>query len=203
MADPAPGLAEGHPIAGERYEDGDPTLLSMTPVNAIPRFSLRVASSDIAAASEALGLTLPDAIGRCSAAGGRRALCLGPDEWYLTVAIGARAPAPAAAAADLAQRMRPILHSLVDISDRDIGIDVSGRAAAEVLSSGCPLDLWQMAPDHGARTVFERAQIVVFKPAIDAFQIAVGRSFAPYVWAILTRSARQNAAIRAHGRSLG
>ena len=136
MADPASGLAEGHPIAGERYEDGDPALLSMTPVNAIPRFSLRVASTDIAAAGDAFGLTLPDTIGSCSDAGGRRALCLGPDEWYLTMEIGSLAPA----VADLADRMRPLRHSLVDISDRDIGIDVTGRAAAEVLSSGCPLD---------------------------------------------------------------
>ena len=35
--------------------------------------------------------------------------------------------------------------------------------------------------------------------AADTFQIAMARSFAPYVWTILARSARQNAAIRGSG----
>ena len=199
MADPAQGLAEGHPVKDAVYADRDPALLKMAPSLPIQRFNLRVAGADAPVVAEAIGVQLPDEIGRALSSNGRRALCLGPDEWYLTADVGA----PVWAATELAGQLQPVLHSLVEISDRDVGIDISGRAAAEILGSGCPLDLWQMEPGHGTRTVFERAQIVVFKPAPDVFQIAVMRSFAPYLWTILTRSARQNAAIGEAGRAVG
>jgi sarcosine oxidase, subunit gamma len=57
-------------------------------VEALPlaaRFSLRLRAEDREAAEAALGLPLPDRIGRTAGQGARRALCLGPDEWQIDV----------------------------------------------------------------------------------------------------------------------
>lgn len=194
MSDRALTGADASPIRGVRYEDLDATHLVMAEAPTVRRYSLRSAAGDLPAIEEALAISLPQVIGGCSLDGESRALKLGPDEWYLTVAE----------AADDTEDARPktpsgVTCSLIDVSDRDLGIRISGRAAAETLCSGCPLDLWSLEPGRATRSIFEQASIILIKPAPDLFDVVVWRSFAPYVWTILHRAARQNAGL---GQSL-
>ena len=83
-------------------------------------------------------------------------------------------------------------HSLVDVSHRQIGLVASGPAAARVLNAGCPLDLGLNAFPVGfaTRTLFDKAEIVLWRRAETTFHIEVWRSFAPYLAASLAEAAR-------------
>ena len=96
---------------------------------------------------------------------------LGPDEWLLIGAIdgdGAGQPV-----------------SIVEVSNRHVGLDVTGPRAAELLMSGCPLDLERMAVGRGTRTIYETVEIIVIKRDPETFRVEVWRSFAPWLWAAL------------------
>ena len=118
----------------------------------------------------------------------RAALWLGPDEWLL-IAGGADA---GAIAETLESVLEGTAHSLVDVSHRQIGLIASGPAAARVVNSGCPLDLGLAAFPVGfaTRTVFDKAEIVLWRRAEDVFQVEVWRSLAPYLAASLAEAAR-------------
>jgi sarcosine oxidase subunit gamma len=83
-------------------------------------------------------------------------------------------------------------HSLVDVSHRQIGLIVSGPAAARALNAGCPLDLDVGAFPTGmaTRTLFDKAEIVLWRRAATTFHVEVWRSFAPHVANLLTETAR-------------
>ena len=129
---------------------------------------------------------------RNSAAAGegekRAALWLGPDEWLL-IADGADA---AAIGEVLESVLEGTAHSLVDVSHRQIGLIASGPAAARVLNAGCPLDLDLKAFPVGfaTRTLFDKAEIVLWRRAQATFHVEVWRSFAPYLAASLAEAAR-------------
>ena len=80
-------------------------------------------------------------------------------------------------------------HSLVDVSHRQIGLIASGPAAARVLNAGCPLDLDPRAFPVGmaTRTLYDKAEIVLWRRGESAFHVEVWRSFAPYSWALSPR----------------
>jgi sarcosine oxidase subunit gamma len=56
-----------------------------------------------------------------------------------------------------------------------------------MLNAGCPLDLDERAFPVGmaTRTLFMKADIVLWRVAEQKFHIEVWRSFAPYVWSLL------------------
>lgn len=148
------------------------------------RFIFR--GSDAAgSAGGALALELPRRPLRAASSGDRRALWLGPDEWLLL--------APEKDRTGIEQAFGGVgePHSLVDVSHRNVGFVVEGRAAELVLNSGCPLDLDPTAFPVGmcTRTVFDKAEIVLWRTAEQAFQVEVWRSFAPYVEALLREAA--------------
>ena len=151
------------------------------------RFVLR---GDLAAARQAgaaFGVVLPETINRASISGARAALMLGPDEWLLLAGDalpGVLEPVLARAAC------------VVDVSHRQIGLQVSGRGVAAILNAAMPLDLSETAFPAGmaTRTFFEKADIVLWRTGLQAFHIEVWRSFAPYVEALLQAFARENAA---------
>jgi sarcosine oxidase, subunit gamma len=156
-----------------------PVRLTLLPEAA--RFSLRIDPGSLKAASKALGFTLPTKIGTRAASGTRSALCLGPDEWEILASEDERADIDAAFAAIYATTP----HSLTDISDREITIAIEGEKAAELLSVGCPIDLDGLATGDGKRTVFDSAQVVLYRDAPDSFRMQVWRSFLPHVWELL------------------
>ncbi len=154
------------------------------------RFSLRVRATHAAALSEALGLDLPARVGRTAQAQGRTALCLGPDEWLICAPEEARE----AIVAQAAEAYGAAPHSLAEISDREISYEITGPAAQELISIACPRDLDLLAPGQAIRTVFDTAQVVLWRDSEDAFRLDVWRSFAPHVRALLDIGQRELAA---------
>jgi sarcosine oxidase subunit gamma len=116
---------------------------------------------------------------RATVTGDRAALWLGPDEWLLL------APAGTPVAPDGAD-------SLVDVSQRQLALIVTGPDAAEVLNGAVPLDLGLAAFPVGmcTRTICEKAEIVLWRTAPERFHIEAWRSFMPYVRDLLHAAAR-------------
>ena len=106
--------------------------------------------------------------------------------------------APAAEGRALALALQAALqgepHSLVDVSHRQTALEISGPRATEILNSGCPLDLDPAAFPVGmcTRTVFAKAEIVLWRSSIDVFRLEVWRSFTDYVARYLAQVAREH-----------
>jgi sarcosine oxidase subunit gamma len=129
----------------------------------------------------------------------RATLWLGPDEYLLIdAAAGTSAPAAGlggagALALELESALTGLPHALVDVSHRQFAIEVSGPFAATILSGACPLDLdlAQFPVGMCTRTVFAKADIVLWRTAADAFHIEVWRSFSGYVTGVLREIAAE------------
>ena len=153
------------------------------------RFVFRGPEGAVQAMSEAFGISLPREACRASLAADRAALWLGPDEWLLL--------APAAGLetidAEAEERVAQLPHSLVDVSDRQVALRLSGHRAVTVLAGGVPLDLDSTAFPVGmcTRTVLAKAEIVLWRTAPESFHIEVWRSFAPYVRGFLREHMRE------------
>ncbi len=102
-------------------------------------------------------------------------LWLGPEEWLLLGEPGT----PTGPA------------SLVDVSDRYRAVSLHGADAAALLNEGCPLDLADAAfpPGHCTRTLFGKAEIILWRAAADDWRVLVARSFTPYLLALLREAA--------------
>jgi sarcosine oxidase, subunit gamma len=132
----------------------------------------------------AIGFTLPTMPCRATTHGAGSALWLGPDEWLLIETANAptmfRTAKPTGPAA------------LVDVSHRNCGLVVAGPEAARLLNAACPLDLDPSVFPVGmcTRTLFGKAEIVLWRTATDTFRLELWRSFAPYVTGLLTEALR-------------
>ena len=144
------------------------------------RFSLRLRPQNRKDARLALGFDLPERVGGIQGAGGRRALCLGPDEWLVETRNGDQPAFPGG-----------MPHSLVDISDREVTWRISGPRAAELLSIGIARDLSALSPGKGCRTAFGTVQAVLVREREDVYTLSVWRSFAPHVAALLAIGHRE------------
>ena len=144
------------------------------------RFSLRLPPTLIDRAASVAGFALDLPINRCCSAHGKRTLRLGPDEWLL---CGPEAEGNAIADA-IEAILRDLAHALIDVSHAHVALSVSGPQAAEVINSGCPLDLSSGAfpPGAATRTLLGNAEIVLSRWVGQAgFEVECGRSFAAYV----------------------
>ena len=141
---------------------------TMTLVPAAKRYSLRGNVADLQAL---VPIKLPTKIGDVSDSGAGLAVMLGPDEWLLIAAVSGGSAGQAV--------------SITEITERQIGLAIEGPRAAELLMSGCPLDLARMATGRGTRTIYETVEIVVIKRSDTRFHVEVWRSFAPWLWAAL------------------
>ncbi len=157
----------------------------ITVVEPLTRLVLRGRPGTVGAAS--FGVPLSPRHSWSETVGDRTTLHLGPDEWWLFAPAADRDAIVAGLAGSLANTP----HSLVDISHRQIGITLAGRNAATVLAAFCPLDLdISVFPDGGCtRTVFSKADIMVWRRGVDAFHLEVARSFVAYVSSLLSREA--------------
>jgi len=157
------------------------------------RFILRGGRDVADKASVALGVTVPADPCTASVMADIAALWLGPDEWLVL--------APRAESGRIARALNDALadgpHSLVEISDRNQAVTVRGPKAEDVLNSGCPLDLGERAYPIGmcTRTVFHKAEIVLWRRAADQFHVEMIRSFRPYVLGLLDLAIRDNDAV--------
>jgi sarcosine oxidase subunit gamma len=152
------------------------------------RFILQGPPAARAAASAAFGLLLPESPCRSNLANGRVALWLGPDEHLLLGSAGDTR----ILAAELAAALTGIAHSLVDVSQRQIALRVSGPYASAILNAGCPLDLdiAEFPTGMCARTLFGKADIVLWRTGADEFHLEVWRSFSDYVLGCLQEAAQ-------------
>ncbi len=151
------------------------------------RYSLRARPDAADQLRSRTGLPLPTRINHSAEDKTIQISCLGPDEWLLV----------AENRQDLQARftfdddeMPSLPFSLVDVSHRSVAIAISGANAERAIRAGCPLDLDLAAfpVSRVTRTVFERAEIILFRKAGDQFEIDIWRSFAPYLLALLRKA---------------
>lgn len=160
-------------------------ILSVTETEPMARFVYRGPAD---ALGDAFGVTLPTVPLRAESANDRVALWLGPDEWLLLAPEGEGHDVLTALTAALGS----LPSSVVDISHRQIGLDIIGPSAADLLAAGCPLDLDLSAFPVGmcTRTLLAKVEVILWRCASDDFHLEVQGSFAPYVAAVLCEATR-------------
>lgn len=124
----------------------------------------------------------------------RATLWLGPEEYLLLdLAAQDQTDRSLATTAAIEAALHDIPHALVDVSHRQFALEVSGPHASTILSGACPLDLDESAFPTGmcTRTVFAKADIVLWRTRPDTFHLEVWRSFADYVGGLLCEIARE------------
>ncbi len=170
------------PIAGRVFGANG---VSLEPVAACERLSLRADQRSIAAIGKAIGVGLPRKPGTVSGKNGISALWIGPDEWYLIALYGTDVVGKI-------NKVRTGNYSAVSIDHRNTGLIVSGPKAILALNSGCPRDLSTSAFPIGtcSRTILGKAEIVLWRIEENEFRVECWRSFSDYVWKYLMDAAR-------------
>ena len=165
-----------------------PVADRLQPVPVAARFVLQGGPTALAAAATALGLTDPDAAGRTAGDDTATLIWLGPDERLL---LCWREDAPTLGSR-LAAALSGHAHSLVDVTQRQVGLHLAAPFAAELLNCGCPLDLDldRFPVGSATRTLFNKTDIVLWRRGADDFHIEVWRSFADYLQRWLAESAQ-------------
>ncbi len=163
---------------------GGSAAVRLTPAAPASRLSLRAKPDAVEALSTALGLSLPTRPKASVTIGTRHALWLGPDEWLVIDETDTDLGSLAAAAG--------VLHSATDISHRNTAVLVEGPGAAAAINAGCPQDLSlkTFPVGAGSRTVFGKAEIVLYRTGETTFRVECWRSFAPYVSGLLAAGAQ-------------
>ena len=157
---------------------------ALIPVNGVrllapaSRFVLRGNLAVMAAAGAAVGLSLSSVACRSDVRGERAALWQGPDEQLLLTSV---ADGPTLGH-QLQEALNGLPHSLVDVSHRQIALEVSGPRVTDLLNAGCPLDLHLNSFPVGmcTRTVLGKCDVVLWRRSADMFHVEVWRSFADY-----------------------
>ncbi|KQT66288.1 sarcosine oxidase subunit gamma [Aureimonas sp. Leaf460] len=166
--------------------------VTLSPIAPRTRLALRAGEGDLAAIEAALGFALPRRPKTVTGEGVVSALWLGPDDWLLVDESEGRDPL--ALRSPLAERFDAVTapFSLVDVTNRSVALSLDGPAAEAVISAGCAQDIrLQTFPVGSAtRTILTKADIVLWRRAEHRFEIACWRSFADYVWTLLTVAAR-------------
>lgn len=162
-------LARTEPIAARPFVAEGATISLAVPMK---RYSLRARSAQ--ALETLLNVKVPSKIGATE--GG--IACLGPDEWLFRGEASAAMPTDAGLSV-----------AITDVSERSTCLFVEGPRSAELLMSGCPLDLDNFAVGRATRTIYETVEIIIIRDAEDRFQVEVWRSFAPWLWTALTTAA--------------
>jgi len=154
------------------------------------RFSLRLDAATAKAVGIAAGFNLDIPFNSWSGSRDRFVARLGPNEWLL---VGPDSDAEVIAG-QVQDALAEQFHVLVDIGHRNVAIEVSGRKAAEVLNSGCPLDLADSAFPAGTatRTLMGKAEILLMRlDDTPSYRVECWRSFASYVHEFLLDAARE------------
>ena len=161
----------------------------MRPLPASARLILFGDDAAHSAAAEALALPYSTTACRAVTHGARAALWLGPDERLLLAPQTELATLLTALTTKLAGHP----HSLVDISQRQISLELHGPHASALLNAQCALDLALESFPVGmcTRTVFAKTEIVLWRTAADCFHVEVWRSFADYLLTLLRDVSRE------------
>jgi sarcosine oxidase subunit gamma len=141
------------------------------------------------AAAKVWGVPFSEEACRAQTLGPRATLWLGPDEHLLWQA----SRDTALPVEDLEQALAGHPHSLVDVSHRQVALEVFGPHAATILAGACPLDLdiREFPVEMCTRTVLAKAEIVLWRTAPDVFHLEVWRSFQAYARGLLNEVGRE------------
>jgi len=155
----------------------------------VAQTGLRVTPGSAAArrAGGTLGAPLPEA-GAVTAAGERRVLWLGPDEWLVLGPPDSEAATLEALAGAVGDE-----GAAVDLTSNRVALEIAGTDARDVLATCCHLDLHPRAfgPGRCAGTLLGTAQVVVEQTTGEpAFVLLVRPSFLAYVVDWLVAGAR-------------
>jgi heterotetrameric sarcosine oxidase gamma subunit len=161
-----------HPLAASAAPSSNCAAVRLEALPPSRRFIIRGDAAELAS----LGLAVPDTC-RATTLGTCALLWLGPDE-YLLLASDDKVPS---------------LTGAVDVSHRDTALTVSGSRAGWAINAFYALDLHRAAFPVGmcTRTMFGKAEVVLWRTEAETFRIEVARSFAPYVWACLEEARRE------------
>ena len=156
------------------------------PCGPATRLILRGGPVVVLPAAAVFGPLPPLAPLRSNVQGERAALWMGPDEWLLIAEDGA-----GALLGQIEAALADVPHALFDVSHRQAGLEIAGPEAARLLNAGVALDLGLEAFPAGmvVRTLYHKAEIVLWRLAPDRWRLETGRSFAAYVAAALKRGA--------------
>lgn len=175
--------------AATRRTVGLPAAAWLETLPAASRLVLRGGDGVRTAAGRDFGIDLPELACRATTDGKRAALWLGPDEHLLLAADGELTLIEAG----LVQALQGQAYSLVDVSHRQVGFSIHGPHAEWLLESQCPLplNLRDFPVGMCTRTVFAKAEIVLWRTGEQAFRLEVWRSFSLYVVQLLHEVARE------------
>ncbi len=178
-------LISRHPLDGVALPQSERFTIRLAPAAA--RFILRGSPEVAERAGQIFGAAPSLAPRRAAEAKNRAALWLGPDEWLLI----AEGEAAEKIGAEFEAALAGLPHSLVDVSQRQIGLALEGPIAARALSAGCPLDLYAPAFPVGeaTRTMLSKAEAVLWRRGSQRFRLEVWRSFADYAASFLKEAA--------------
>ncbi len=194
MAEAPFEIQRRHVLAGfdeapaEAFEPTHTAAFQMRRAEDVARHVLRLDPAVAVQRGKVLGFDVSQAINTAwgqdtlLTAAPRASLRLGPDEWLL---IGT----PTAAADEAGLK-------IVDVSHRNVAIEVRGGDVRDVLNTGIALDLDEAVFPVGTatRTVFAKAEIVLVHcrdaAGHSVFRIECWRSFGRYLVAHLAQSAR-------------
>jgi len=175
-------------LARTRREPLIATTPDLRPLPPAARHILRGGPRVRLIAENTLKVPVPASACRAGVQDERAALWLGPDEWLLICGEQAGNGTAAALGAALAE----LPHSLVDVSHRQVALELAGPRAETLLAAGCPLDLHISAFPVGmcTRSVLGKAEVVLWRTAAQVFRIEVWRSFASYLTGFLEEAGR-------------
>jgi len=158
---------------------------TLTPLDARERIVLRADEKTAKKLGLAIGLDLPLKPGATHTRNNNTALWIGPDEWLLIGSLNAKLEAALG-------KVKNQTFSAVPVSHRNTAIIVSGPNAANTLNSGCPRDLsLDGFPEKTcSRTIFGKAEIILWRTGAQEFHVECWRSFSDYVWKFLVDAAR-------------
>lgn len=170
-----------NPSDGKKLANSSVTIEAAGPAS---RLSFRATKKGATAFGKALGLALPSKPGATASKAGKHALWLGPDEWLI---YDEKSPETT-----LMPRLANKEFAATDVSHRNTAYVISGMGAAAVLNAGCPRDLSvkEFPVGTASRTIFGKAEVVLYRTSKDTFRLECWRSFAPYVWDLLVDAAR-------------
>lgn len=139
-----------------------------------------------AAVAQALGVALPTQVARWTAGPGGVAYSVSPDEWWLLCSRARRD----ALVATLTTGLKGLHAQLVDNSGGHAAVRISGPQHLRLLRHLGAFDYESMQVGQAIGTVMSKANITVLRTDTQGVVLLFRRSFADYVWRLLTRTAR-------------
>jgi sarcosine oxidase, subunit gamma len=160
----------------------------------LPQVSFRADAADAALigrvgdALAAVPPTTPNTV-VAAADGEGHVLWLGPDEWLIVAQEGAALEVAGAIETAIREAAGDAFLTAVDVSANRVGIEIAGPGAADLLASGCALDLERgLGAGSCAQTLIARANVVLWHVTDDPeprYVVLVRPSFLRYLSAWL------------------